>query len=75
MLEVTKEQAETKFADDIDTVTMVVREFRDLLLDETFRMMKAKIEKSEGFDPQRHGHLHRIQVAADNFLNALSGQY
>jgi hypothetical protein len=70
----TKKKA-ANFDDDIATATFVVTTFRDLLHAETARMMQEKADKPEGFDPQRHGYLHRLRVSADNFLSALSGQY
>jgi hypothetical protein len=73
MLESTTAQVETNFDDDIATAIFVISEFRDLLHTETARMMQAKIDKPDGFDPQRHAHLHRIRIAADAFLSALSG--
>jgi hypothetical protein len=32
-------------------------------------------ETKASADPQRHAELHRIRVACDNFINALSGNY
>jgi hypothetical protein len=75
MLESTTAQVQTTFDDDIATAVFVIGEFRDLLHAETAKIMQDKIDKPEGFDPARHAHLHRMRVAADNFLGALSGQY
>jgi hypothetical protein len=76
---------EANFEDDIATMIYTTSVFRDLLSDETSRLQQAKIDISNNgcsielpqahYDPQKHAHLHRLKLASDNFLSALSGHY
>jgi hypothetical protein len=74
------------FNDDIDTMIVTTEIFRDLLSAETARLQQAKIEHSGlhaakltmpemATDPEHYARLHRMRMAADHFLSALSGQY
>jgi hypothetical protein len=59
----------------IAAAIQLVAEFRDELQTETARIMQEKADKPEKFDPARHAFLHRMRVASDNFLSALSGNW
>jgi hypothetical protein len=61
--------------DDVNTAIHVVTLFRDLLSDETARIDQERRDKPAEFDAARHAYLHRLRVASDNFIAALSGQY
>jgi hypothetical protein len=62
-----------------------VEEFREYLNRETDRLTRVKSrqlgqnyefgEAKAQLDPEMHAHLHRLKIAADNFLNALMGNY
>jgi hypothetical protein len=69
------EEVETKFEHYVEACIEIVAEFRDLLAAETSRIMLAKADKPESFDPAKHSHLHRMRLASDGFLSALSGQF
>jgi hypothetical protein len=70
-----KAKKEPDFEDYIAACMEIVQEFRDVLGVETARMMQEKANRPQEFDPQKHAHLHRIRVAGDHFLSALSRQY
>jgi hypothetical protein len=63
----------------------IVEEFRQYLNKETDRMTRVTSrqlgrdyefgEAKAQLDPEMHAHLHRLKIAADNFLNALMGNY
>jgi hypothetical protein len=59
----------------IEAAIQLVEEFRDERHTETSRMMHEKADKPQDFDPTHHAHLHRMRIASDNFLAALSRQY
>ena len=61
------------FDDTIAAAIELVSEFRDELHAETSRMVQERGDNPESFDPAKHSHLHRIRIASDNFLSALSG--
>ena len=68
-------EPEVDFGHYIEAATQLVEEFRDELHTETSRIMQAKADKPQDFDPTHHAHLHRMRIASDNFLSALAGQY
>jgi hypothetical protein len=63
----------------------IVEEFRQYLNEETDRLTRVTSrqlgrdyefgEAKAQLDPGHHAHLHRLRLAADNFLNVLAGNY
>ena len=63
------------FNDDVNTAIHVVSLFRDLLSDETTRIDQARRDEPAEFDAARHAYLHRLRIAAENFIGVLSGSF
>jgi hypothetical protein len=69
----------------IQAMGETVEEFRDYLNAETDRLTRVKSRQLgrdyefgsalAQLDPEMHAQLHRLKIAADNFLNALKANY
>jgi hypothetical protein len=87
MSDILETEAETKvdFEHYVTATREIVESFRNELAEHTAELTRAKIGNisvgasvelpAASHDPQRHAELHRIRVACDSFLNALSGNY
>jgi hypothetical protein len=63
----------------------VIEEFRQYLVEETDRQTRVRSkqlgrdyqfgEALAQLDPAMHAHLHKLRMAADNFMNVLMGNY
>jgi hypothetical protein len=74
------------FAHYVQAMGELVEDFREYLHEETDRMTRVTTKQlgrdydfgaapEASLDPELHAHLHRLKFAADNFMNALMGNY
>jgi hypothetical protein len=79
------EEPEVNLSHYVQAIGEMAEEFRGYLATETDRLTRVtsrQLGRNYEFgsalaqlDPAMHAHLHRLKLAADNFLNALMGNY